>query len=203
LLIRSRIEQRLSQSCAAVDPESEARATWPPDVAAVLFPAPLVPAAVLMPLVERRGGLAVLLTRRSDHLRDHPGQISFPGGRVEPGDAGPLATALREMDEELGIDPAHVGVAGYLPAQAVVTGFVVTPVVGFLPGDIAVRPDAREVAEAFEVPLRYVLDPINLRESTRVVHGLEVPVFEYTYSGHRIWGATASMLHTLARLISA
>lgn len=203
MLIRSRIEQRLSQSRAAVDPESEARATWPPDVAAVLFPAPLVPAAVLMPLVERRGGLAVLLTRRSDHLRDHPGQISFPGGRVEPGDAGPLATALREMDEELGIDPAHVGVAGYLPAQAVVTGFVVTPVVGFLPGDIAVRPDAREVAEAFEVPLRYVLDPINLRESTRVVHGLEVPVFEYTYSGHRIWGATASMLHTLARLISA
>lgn len=161
-----------------------------------------MPAAVLMPLVERRGGLAVLLTRRSDHLRDHPGQISFPGGRVEPGDAGPLATALREMDEELGIDPAHVGVAGYLPAQAVVTGFVVTPVVGFLPGNIDVRPDAREVAETFEVPLRYVLDPLNLRESTRVVHGLEVPVFEYTYSGHRIWGATASMLHTLARLIS-
>lgn len=198
-----RIEARLSHSGAAADPEAEARAAWPPEVARVLFPAPLIRAAVLMPLVERPGGLAVLLTRRSDHLRDHPGQISFPGGRVEPDDVGPLATALREMDEELGIKPARVGVAGYLPAQAVVTGFVVTPVVGFLPPDIDVRPDAREVAEAFEVPLSYVLDTGNLRESTRTVRGIQVPVCEYNYAGHRIWGATASMLRTLSQLISA
>lgn len=203
MLTRIRIEARLSRSGVAADPEAEARAAWPPDVAQVLFPAPLIRAAVLMPLVERPGGLAVLLTRRSDHLRDHPGQISFPGGRVEPGDVGPLATALREMDEELGIKPARVGVAGYLPAQAVVTGFVVTPVVGFLPPDIDVRPDAREVAEAFEVPLSYVLDPVNLRETTRTVRGIQVPVCEFSYSGHRIWGATANMLRTLSRLISA
>ncbi|MCC7329869.1 MAG: CoA pyrophosphatase [Gammaproteobacteria bacterium] len=198
---RTRIAQRLHDSVAPADPEAQARAAWPPAAAAALFPAPLVPAAVLLPLVERAPGLSVLLTRRTDHLRDHPGQVSFPGGRVERGDAGPLATALREAGEELGIEASRVTVAGYLPAQAIVTGFVVTPVVGFLSADIELRPDTFEVAEAFEVPLAFILDPVNLMTSIHLLRGVEVPVFEYHYAGHRIWGATAKMLHTLSIIV--
>lgn len=197
----ARIRARLRRSAPTADPEAEARAAWPPAVAAALFPAPLVPAAVLLPLVERVTGLSVLLTRRTDHLRDHPGQVSFPGGRVERADANPLATALRETGEELGIDAGRVSVVGYLPAQAVVTGFVVTPVVGFLPADIELRPDAYEVAEAFEVPLAFILDTANLETTVRVVRGVEVPVYAYHYAGHRIWGATAKMLRVFSELI--
>jgi 8-oxo-dGTP pyrophosphatase MutT (NUDIX family) len=152
-------------------------------------------------LVERSSGLTVLLTRRTEHLRDHPGQISFPGGRVEPGDAGPLATALREASEELGLLTDWIEVAGFLPPHAVVTGFVVTPVVGFLQADLALKLDAEEVAEAFEVPLQFFLEPGNLRQSIRRVRDVEVPLLEFSYGGHRIWGATANILSSLIEIL--
>ena len=144
---------------------------------------------MLVPLVERQAGLTVLLTRRTDHLRDHPGQISFPGGRVAATDASPLATALRETSEELGISSDLVEVAGYLPPHPVVTGFAVTPVVGFLPGSLELRPDPVEVAEVFEIPLAFILDPVNARPGHRRIGGIEVPVWEYHYgSAHDLGG---------------
>lgn len=173
----------------------------PPEVSAALFPGPLVPAAVLVPLVERREGLTVLLTRRTEHMRDHPGQISFPGGRLDPGDPGPREAALRETAEELGI-PAHlVEIAGYLPPHAVITGFAVTPVVGFLPDVIELRPDAFEVAEAFEVPLAFLLNPDNAIAGLRRVDRFDVPVWEFRYGSHRIWGATAHIVKSLTNII--
>ena len=172
----------------------------PPEVAA-LFPKLLIPAAVLVPLVERKSGLTVLLTRRTDHLRDHPGQISFPGGRVAATDAGPLAAALRETSEELGISSDLVEVVGYLPPHPVVTGFAVTPVVGFLPGSLELRPDPVEVAEVFEVPLTFILDPANARSGLRRIGNMDVPVWEYRYQSHKIWGATASILNIFRLII--
>lgn len=198
--VKARITARLHGTAPAQDPESAARAALPPEVAA-LFPNPLIPAAVLVPLVERASGLTVLLTRRTAHLRDHPGQISFPGGRVAVTDANPLAAALRETREELGISSALVELAGYLPPQLVVTGFTVTPVVGFLPGSLALRPDPVEVAEVFEVPLGFILDPVNAIGGLRRIGHLEIPVWEYRYGSHRIWGATANILNSFRLII--
>lgn len=200
---RLRIARCLRGSLAPLDPRAEALSVLPPEVVAALYPGPLVPAAVLVPIIEHAAGLSVLLTRRTEQLRDHPGQVSFPGGRVEPGDAGPLATALREAGEELGIEARRVALAGYLPPQAVVTGFVVTPVVGFLPAGLPLHPDADEVAEAFEVPLDFILDPANLETSTRIVRGVELPVYAYRYAEQYIWGATAQMLHTLTNILKS
>jgi 8-oxo-dGTP pyrophosphatase MutT (NUDIX family) len=198
--VKARITARLRGTAPPQDPESAARAALPPGVAAA-FPDRLIPAAVLVPLVERPAGLTVLLTRRTDHLRDHPGQISFPGGRVAADDLSPLATALRETREELGISSALVELAGYLPAQAVVTGFAVTPVVGFLPGSLVVLPDPVEVAEAFEVPLAFILDPANAISGLRRIGRVEIPVQEFRYASHRIWGATANILNALRLII--
>lgn len=158
---------------------------------------------MLVPIVERPAGLSLLLTRRSDQLRDHPGQVSFPGGRIEPEDGGPIAAALREAAEELGIEARRVAVAGNLPVQAIVTGYVVTPVVGFVPSDLVLRPDAAEVAEAFEVPLSFFLDPGNLQVTVRKARGIEMPTFEYHYAGQCIWGATARMIRVLIRAMNA
>ena len=123
---RKKITQSLAGSGPAPDPIASALADLPDGVAAKWFKTPLVPAAVLVPLIERDDGISVLLTQRTEHLKDHPGQISFPGGRVEEIDNGPLNTALREVHEEIGIAPEFVAVAGYLQPMAVVTGFAVT-----------------------------------------------------------------------------
>lgn len=200
--MKARIVQCLRGSAPAPDPQAQARALLPAGIAEALFPATLVAAAVLLPLVERSAGLQVLLTRRADHLQDHPGQISFPGGRIQPGDPGPREAALREFQEELGVAAGLVDVAGYLPAHAVVTGFVVTPVVGFVPAAVRLRPDPEEVAEAFEVPLDFLLDAGNATTGTRLVRGIELPYWEYSYSGRRIWGATAQILRTLANIVN-
>ena len=117
------------------------------------------PAAVLVGLVDRRDGPALLLTQRTEHLRDHAGQICFPGGRIEPGDESAAAAALREAEEEIGLDPARVGILGNLPAYQTVTGFRIHPVIGWISPPFELRPDPFEVAEAFEVPLHFVLDP--------------------------------------------
>ncbi len=201
-VVKARIVERLRGTGPAPDPEAEARAALAPVVAQALFPKPLVRAAVLLGLVEHPAGLTVLLTRRSEHLQDHPGQISLPGGRIDAQDAGPLAAALREFQEELGLASGAVEVAGYLPVHPVITGFVVTPVVGFLPEGLAFRPDAFEVAEVFEVPLEFVLDPANVTVGRRQVHGIEIAVCEYQFGPYRIWGATAQILKSLVDKIN-
>ena len=179
------------------DLAGEALLRLPGDVARQLFPEPLIPAAVLVGLVARPGGWEVLLTRRTDQLRDHPGQISFPGGRLEASDAGPVAAALREAREEVGIDAAFIHVVGHLPPHAVVTGYAVSPVVAVLRPGFSLLADPAEVAEIFGLPLSYLLDPANLIMSERTVRGLIVPVCAFQYGPHHIWGATAHILNTL------
>ncbi len=199
--MRARIVERLLGSVPPGDVAQQALANLPELLARRLFERPLTPAAVLVPLVERDGGVHVLLTRRTAHLRDHPGQVSFPGGRMERDDPSPLATALREAEEEIGVDPAFVEPVGYLPPQAVVTGFAVSPVVAFLRAGFTLRPDPFEVAEIFEVPLAFFLEPANLVIGQRAVRGVSVPVFEYLYPPHRIWGATAQMLKRFSEIV--
>ena len=199
--MRRQIIARLHGTSPARDPEGMARSALPPGADA-LFAGPLTPAAVLVPLVERSGGDAVVLTRRADHLTDHPGQISLPGGRVDPQDAGPLAAALREFREELGAQPPHVDVAGFLPPQAVVTGFIVTPVVGFISAEASFQPDPVEVAEVFEVPLAFLLDPAQALAGTREFRGVRLPMVEFHFGERRIWGATAQILLSLVKTIT-
>jgi 8-oxo-dGTP pyrophosphatase MutT (NUDIX family) len=154
-------------------------------------------AAVLVGLVPRAGGVQVLLTRRTDALRHHGGQVSFPGGRVESDDADAIAAALRETHEELGIPPALVTPLGFLDPLVTITGFRVLPVVAMIdPGHVA-RPDPNEVADVFEVPLAFLLDRANLVSTSIELRGRTRRVWEYRYPAQRIWGATASMLLNL------
>ena len=194
--MRESVLRRLAGSAPPRDLVAEALAGLAPGRARQLFPAPLVPAAVLLALSEEAGGLNVLLTRRNSSLRDHPGQVSFPGGRMEPHEIDPAVTAIREAGEEVGLQPIYIDLAGYLPPQTVITGFAVSPVVAFLRPGYQLRPDPREVEEVFSVPLSFLRDPNNLRRTRRVVRDIELPVFEYVWAGHRIWGATAQMLHS-------
>jgi len=168
-------------------------------------------ASVLVPLV-LRDTLTVLLTQRTEHLSDHPGQISFPGGRVEPDDADATATALREAREEIGLSPIHVDVLGRLPDYTTGTGFVVTPVVALVRPGFALQPDANEVAEIFEVPLSHLMDPGNHRRHVVEMAGSSREFLSMPWSGldangepkrYFIWGATASMLRNLYRFFSA
>ena len=158
---------------------------------------PLIPAAVLVPLVDRPAGMTVLLTERTAHLDDHPGQISFPGGRVEDGDEGAVATALRETEEEVGLDRGHVEIVGDLDQYETVTGFIITPVVGLVSPGFSLTLDAFEVAQVFEVPLDFVLDPRNHQRHSRVFRGTERHYYVLAYENRYIWGATAGMLVNL------
>ena len=161
----------------------------------------LKPAAVLMPVIERRDALTVLLTRRSAALAHHPGQVSFPGGRMEAGDADLIDTALRETDEEVGIVASAIDVIGTLSPMPTVSGYAVTPVVGLVSEISPLRLDPREVAVAFEVPLPFLMSRANERWSERELDGHAVPVVEFRYAGERIWGATASMLLALRQTL--
>lgn len=166
------------------------------------FPASPAAAAVLVPIVDHEQGLTVLLTHRASHLKNHAGQISFPGGRIEPGDAGPLEAALRETEEEIGLSRQHVTFAGYLDPQLVLTGFWVTPVVAFVQPGFELKLDEREVASTFEVPLAHILDSANHRSRERMLGKTSVRVYDIPYREHHIWGATAGMLMVLYRLIA-
>jgi 8-oxo-dGTP pyrophosphatase MutT (NUDIX family) len=160
-------------------------------------------AAVLVGLVPRADAVQVLLTRRNDALRQHAGQVSFPGGRVDPGDADAIDAALRETHEEVGIPRDLLLPLGYLDPLATVTGFRVLPVVATIaPGYVAI-PDAREVAAVFEVPLDFLLEPANRMERHFVHEGRTRRVWEYRYPDQRIWGATASILLNLYQRLEA
>lgn len=159
------------------------------------------PAAVLLGLIERPAGLTMLFTERSPDLKDHPGQVSFPGGRIDAGDDGPEAAAIREAGEEVGMERRLVTVAGCLDDLLTVTGFLVTPVVAFVDAAFLPVADGREVAEVFEVPLEYLLDERNIRSTHRERLGTRIRVYEIDYEGHRIWGATASILVQFLTLI--
>ncbi len=159
--------------------------------------ADLRPAAVLVPIVLRESNLTVLFTRRTDTLAHHAGQISFPGGHVEPDDAEPAAAALREMEEEVGLARHRVRVIGRLDRYVTRTGFDVTPVVGLVTPPFAVAPDPTEVAEVFEVPLAFLLNPANHRRMSRDVDGLARHFYAMPYGDYFIWGATAGMLMNL------
>lgn len=161
-----------------------------------------MPAAVLVPLVVRASAPAVLLTKRAEHLHHHPGQISFPGGRVEAQDETPVDTALRETEEEIGLDRRHVELLGALPDYYTGTGFRVTPVVGLVHPPFELQLDAFEVAEAFEVPLTHFLDPRNHQEHSILHEGRMRRFHAMPWHGYFIWGATAGILMSLYRLLS-
>jgi 8-oxo-dGTP pyrophosphatase MutT (NUDIX family) len=170
---------------------------------------PATAASVLIPLVQRPGELHVLLTRRTDHLHDHAGQISFPGGRAEPSDADVVATALREAQEEVGLAHDKVEVIGHLPTYTTVTHFVVTPVVALVQPDYTLALDAFEVAEAFEVPLPFLMDPAHHQHHEFEFGGVARRFLSMPWgSGHGdphryfIWGATAAMLRNLYHLLA-
>lgn len=165
------------------------------------FPADPVHAAVLVPLIERPAGLTVLLTQRAGHLKKHPGQISFPGGRIEPHDADVVQAALRESEEEIGLPRRHVSVVGLLPDHLIVTGFRVTPVVGFVAPGFELKLDPTEVDDAFEVPLAALFDPRNHVRRVRRFEDQEIELTDLPFEGRNIWGATAGMLLTFYRLL--
>jgi 8-oxo-dGTP pyrophosphatase MutT (NUDIX family) len=156
-------------------------------------------AAVLVPIVDRPSGLSVIFTQRTSHLKAHSGQVSFPGGRAEPSDPTPEFTALREANEEIGLQMERVEVLARLPEYLTRTGFRVTPVVGLITPPFDLVPDPREVEEVFEVPLAYLLDPSNHARETRELQGRTVGYYVVRYESRTIWGATAGMLMSLYR----
>jgi 8-oxo-dGTP pyrophosphatase MutT (NUDIX family) len=204
--LRTLIENRLRGSLPGHDPDFPYASQFTAEQLAMLrqlLPANPARAAVLVPLIDRPEGLQVLLTQRASHLKHHPGQISFPGGRVEPHDTGPWETALREAREEIGLEPGFVTPVGYLQDHLVISGFRVTPAVGFVRPGFELRLDRTEVEDAFEVPLDFLLDTRNHLPRDRVVAGHTVVTHEIPYAGRQIWGATASMLITFGRLLQA
>lgn len=158
---------------------------------------PLRPAAVLVPLVDHEDGMTVLLTRRTEHLREHAGQIAFPGGRREEIDDNPADTALRESEEEIGLDRTHVEIIGSLETYRTGTGFIITPVVGIVTPGFTLKVDPSEVAEAFEVPFSFLMDPRNHERHSMGTDQGDRQYYAMPWNDYFIWGATAGMLINL------
>lgn len=156
----------------------------------------LVPAAVLLPII-RRSEPTLLFTRRTDHLARHAGQVSFPGGRWHPDDSSLAGTALRETEEEIGIESKKIVVAGFLDAYETGTGFAILPVVAVIDEGFSLRPNSDEVAQIFEVPLSFLLDPANCQKGHREWRGHQREFYAFVWHGHSIWGATAAILVNL------
>lgn len=157
---------------------------------------PLRPAAVLVPIVDRIEP-TILLTKRTDHLSKHPGQISFPGGKMDPADRNAVETALRETSEEIGLEKSYIHIAGFLDEYITGTGFEIKPVVGLIEPGFSLTLQEEEVAEAFEVPLSFLLDRQNHRRESARWQGVLRHYYAMPYEGYRIWGATAAMLVNL------
>jgi 8-oxo-dGTP pyrophosphatase MutT (NUDIX family) len=191
------IRSRVAAPRAPVDPHERMLANIEGPVSPALRAAldrPFRAASVLFALVERAAGLTVLFTERAAHLKDHAGQISFPGGRIGAGETA-VGAALREAHEEVGLPPAHVEVLGYLDDFLTGTGFLIKPVVGHVAAaSFVAQPDPMEVASVFEVPLAYLLDPGNVTATFRERLDARFRTYELAHSGHRIWGATAAIL---------
>ncbi len=164
---------------------------------------PLRPAAVLLILINHKEGPTVLFTQRTDHLADHPGQISLPGGHVDADDDGPVATALRETEEECGIEASKITVIGRINTYLTVTGFSVTPIVGTIEPPFDMSPDPVEVAEIFEVPLSFILDPSNHQHVKRVLdENIKWQGYAMPYNDYYIWGITAGILRDFYDVIN-
>lgn len=155
------------------------------------------PAAILVPVIDRAPEATVILTQRTAHLRAHAGQISFPGGRMEAGDATPVETALRETQEEIGIEPEYVEVIGFLETYQTSTGFRVAPAVGIVSPEFTLRPDGEEVEDVFEVPLKFLMSAENHELHSRPWRGSRRYYYAIPYQDRYIWGATAGMLRNL------
>lgn len=200
--VLARLLARLDQSRPPADLASEARYGVHGDVPPSLQrPARPRPSAVLVPIVAHAHEPTILLTRRTDHLSDHPGQICFPGGGCESGDESLVATALRETREEVGIDAACIEIRGYLRPYMTITGFAVAPVVGLLQPGVTTAADPFEVAEVFEVPLAHVMDPANHDQQQADFRGHTLSYYQIDWRGYRIWGATAAMLVGMSQLL--
>ena len=189
MLEREALRLRLTQRCPGFDRQPL------PDL-------PGIPAAVLIGLLAGPEGPQVILTRRTAHLTNHPAEISLPGGRIEPGDAGPAEAALRETFEEIGLPPERVEILGCLPAYRTVSDYRVYPFVGWVEPPVEFVPDTHEVDDIFLVPFSFILDPANHHCGSIVHEGKNRSYYVIPYPGYRIWGATAGMLVTLARTLT-
>lgn len=202
--LKQRIVERFG-TCRAGDALAPGPAAWsdfdlnPWAVHLRASPDALREAAVLLPLIDREPEMTMLLTRRTEHLTSHAGQISLPGGRREEGDASPVATALRETQEEVGIKAEEVEILGAMETYETRTGFVITPVIGLVAPDFTLQPDMNEVEEVFEVPLDFLLDPGNHEKHSREFKGMTYHFHAMPYHDYYIWGATAAMLKTFYR----
>ena len=187
---KEEIRRRLALSC-------------PPEAAPPLGGgAPLTPAAVLVALVASPHGPQIILTERTAEMRNHPAQVSLPGGRIEPKDGSPAEAALREAWEEVGLPPERVEIIGCLPHYRTITDYCVHPFVGWVEAPVELVPETREVADIFLVPLAFVLDPANHRRESSQSDGLERSFYVLPFADRRIWGATAGMLVSLARALA-
>ncbi len=198
------IRRRVAAPRAPLDPRERMLANIEGPISPALRAAidsPGRPASVLLTLVERAAGLTVLFTERAAHLKDHAGQISFPGGRIRS-DETAVDAALRETHEETGLDATDVEVLGALDELMTGTGFLIKPVVGYVSGSFVATPDPTEVASVFEVPLDFIVDPANVLATYRERLGARFRTYELHHSGHRIWGATAAILVNFRDVIS-
>lgn len=197
------LDRRVQRAVRALDDPPAAPGWNHAEIADLLGPGPRRAAAVLVATIARADGPSILFTRRTEHLAQHAGQVSFPGGGIEVGDADSVAAALRETREEVGIDAGLVRPFGYLDCFETISGYCVTPIVAQIDPGYHVTPDPREVADVFETPLAFFLDPANLHRRRIDWRGRVREICEFVYNDRIIWGATAAMLLSLVRRIEA